>query len=95
MEKRKAHYNLDQIKTMIKSGHYQITAEAKINALQDFAYGETEILDTVNGLKFSDLFKSMTTHYDNKLWQDVYKKNGMYIKLQIIESAIIIQFKRE
>jgi len=44
-----------------------------------------------------DLYKSMTSYSDNKIWQDVYYKNidtlELYIKLQITEKAIVISFK--
>ena len=44
-----------------------------------------------------DLYKSMTTYHDNKIWQDVYYKTidniDLYIKLQISDKAIVISFK--
>ena len=44
-----------------------------------------------------NLYKSMTTYQNNKIWQDVYfqkiNNHELYIKLQISEQAIIISFK--
>jgi motility quorum-sensing regulator/GCU-specific mRNA interferase toxin len=93
MEKRKAHYKLEEIKKLIKAGDYSITATAKRTALQGFGFSEIEIISTIEALQYADLFKSMTSLEDPKIWHDVYKKNEMYIKLQIISKAIIISFK--
>ena len=48
-------------------------------------------------------FKSMTTRYNQTLWQDVYKitderDNKIYIKLQLSfdrKKAVIIQYKED
>ena len=68
--------------------------------LNDFSYSEIEIIRTVLNLTGSDLYKSMTSLYDHKLWQDVYKKNiqgiKAYIKIQIKDNnTVIISFKKE
>ena len=46
------------------------------------------------------LFKSMTTHADHRVWQDVYHApcpNGKtaYVKVTIQLGAIVIQFKEK
>lgn len=42
-------------------------------------------------------YKSMTAHADHHVWQDVYPKasssDGVYLKLAVIEDALIISFK--
>ena len=57
-------------------------------------------LDVVLGLRGAMLFKSMTTHTDSNLWQDVYHApcgNGKtaYIKLTLRAGAVVIQFKEK
>jgi len=55
----------------------------------------------VLGLKQKDLYKSMTTNADHKIWQDVYHatlKSGLvaYIKVTMREDgAVVIQFKEK
>lgn len=55
----------------------------------------------VLGLKQKDLYKSMTTNADHKIWQDVYHatlKAGLvaYIKVTLRENGtVVIQFKEK
>jgi len=45
----------------------------------------------------SDFYKSMTTHADHRIWQDVYRAetaNGeVYLKLTVIDDVLIVSFK--
>ena len=57
-------------------------------------------LDVMLGLRCVMLFKSMTTHADSTLWQDVYHApcgNGKtaYIKLTLRAGTVVIQFKEK
>lgn len=61
---------------------------------------ETEALAVVASLSANKLFKSMTTHTDSTMWQDVYYAlcpNGKtaYIKLTMQRGAVVIQFKEK
>ena len=52
----------------------------------------------VIGLTRTDFYKSMTTHGDHSVWQDVYHRQldderWVYIKLTLREGAVVIQFK--
>lgn len=52
----------------------------------------------VLGLRRALLFKSMTTHSDSRVWQDVYHApcpNGKmaYIKVTLRAGSVVIQFK--
>ena len=52
----------------------------------------------VLGLQVKDLYKSMTTLHDSKLWQDVYhpRIDGVpaYVKVQIVDdTTVVISFK--
>lgn len=45
-----------------------------------------------------DFYKSMTTHGDHKIWQDVYhtrteNNDEVYLKLTVIDSILIVSFK--
>ncbi|MCL2524075.1 MAG: type II toxin-antitoxin system MqsR family toxin [Betaproteobacteria bacterium] len=99
MEKSIAHYSLDAIKAEVtKRGATCFTHAAKKGiALLDM--DEDEALSVVLGLERRMLFKSMTTHTDHRIWQDVYCApcpNGrmVYIKLTLRgDGAVVIQFK--
>ena len=45
-----------------------------------------------------DFYKSMTTHADHRIWQDVYHTKttdgiGVYVKLTVIDDVLIVSFK--
>lgn len=49
-------------------------------------------------LTSADFYKSMTTHADHRIWQDVYHTKTAnnaeaYIKLTVIDDALIVSFK--
>jgi motility quorum-sensing regulator/GCU-specific mRNA interferase toxin len=101
MEKRTSHYKLSKVKSLIQSGQYIITGTARKAAAFDFAFSEEQIISAVLSLDMISFYKSMTSHTDHTLWQDVYKsvlEKGIraYIKLQIIEeTSVIVSFKEE
>ncbi len=96
MEKKVAHYSLDSIKELIHNKNYRITGSARVDYVA-LGFCDDEVIDIVLSLMPKDLYKSMTTHNDTKIWQDVYTKYinniNLYIKLQITQEAIIISFK--
>ena len=99
-EKRVPHYNLSKIKLLIENGNYKITKTAQDNARVDFDLSVKELIKHILTLSSACFYKSMTSIYDNKIWQDVYhlniNKDTAYIKMQIIsEKSVIIQFKRK
>jgi len=55
------------------------------------------IVGVVKALTAGDFYKSMTTHADHRIWQDVYRPttpNGeVYLKLTVIDDALIVSFK--
>ena len=55
------------------------------------------MLAVVMALKASDFYKSMTTHADHAIWQDVYRPStaagDVYLKLTVIEDLLIVSFK--
>jgi motility quorum-sensing regulator/GCU-specific mRNA interferase toxin len=46
----------------------------------------------------ADFYKSMTTHADHRIWQDVYhakiaSRAEAYLKLTVIDDVLIVSFK--
>ncbi|HEY5580256.1 MAG TPA: type II toxin-antitoxin system MqsR family toxin [Rhodoferax sp.] len=45
----------------------------------------------------ADFYKSMTTHVDHTIWQDVYRPSTaaghVYLKLMVIDDVLIVSFK--
>lgn len=61
--------------------------------------GVPEVLDAVASLTGRNLYKSMTTHADHRVWQDVYHvatASGLvYLKLTVVEDLLIVSFKEK
>ncbi len=100
MEKHVAHYPLDLVKRYIEREDYHFTRTSKVTILRELGITLNVALDILQSLAPADLHKSMTCHYNHKLWQDVYKKlwneQKLYIKLQVVdEETIIISFKQD
>lgn len=96
MEKRTPHCSLSVIKALTHSGKVRITGTAMRSAAAvdlDFR----AILQVVSALTRRDFYKSMTTHDDHRIWQDVYRPQTamgpIYLKLTVIDELIIVSFK--
>ncbi|MDP2805901.1 MAG: type II toxin-antitoxin system MqsR family toxin [Gallionellaceae bacterium] len=100
MEKFKAHYSLQEIQTIVAHDGSQSFTFAAQQGAQGMGLSRTEALGVVLALTNTMVYKSMTTHSDNKVWQDVYHSpcpNGKiaYIKLTMRDGAVVIQFKEK
>ncbi len=60
-------------------------------------FDSAAIIDVVMTLTPADFYKSMTTHADHKIWQDVYRPTtsagDVYLKLTVIDDLLIVSFK--
>jgi motility quorum-sensing regulator/GCU-specific mRNA interferase toxin len=72
MEKRTPHCDLSRVKTLIDAGKVRATQTARMNAsLLSFDF--KGMVAVVAALTIRDFYKSMTTHADHRIWQDVYR----------------------
>ena len=55
------------------------------------------MLAVVLALTTADFYKSMTTHADHEVWQDVYQPStsvgDVYLKLTVVDDVLIVSFK--
>lgn len=91
-------YSLESIKTLIKEGKSRITKTALLEAsIHDLT--DIDIKKAVLLLDSSDFYKSMQSEKNELIWQDVYHKMYLginwYIKVQLIEKAIVVSFKEK
>jgi motility quorum-sensing regulator/GCU-specific mRNA interferase toxin len=98
MEKRTPHRKLSLVKELVKANKVRATASAFNGASELGIYSLSGMCDVVLSLTMANFDKSMTTHADHRIWQDVYKvvnQNGsdIYLKLTIIEDVLIVSFK--
>ena len=72
MEKRTPNCRLSTVKALIAQNKVRMTGTALAGAAS-LSLDATGILEVVNSLKTNDFYKSMTTHADHHIWQDVFK----------------------
>lgn len=81
---------------MIKAGRVRSTISA-LSGGAALGFDFEGIVETVMSLTAKDFYKSMTTHADHKIWQDVYrpttKVGEVYLKLTVIDDVLIVSFK--
>jgi len=100
MEKRTPHYRLPEVQAIVaKIGIQAFTATAAFNAAA-MGLNEAQAIAVVLSLSRTMFYKSMTTHADHTVWQDVYHAptptgRTAYIKLTLKQGAVVIQFKEK
>jgi motility quorum-sensing regulator/GCU-specific mRNA interferase toxin len=70
MEKATPHCKLTAVKTLIEGGKVRMTASAAMGGELLGLY-PAAIAKVVARLTPKDFYKSMTTHADHRIWQDV------------------------
>jgi motility quorum-sensing regulator/GCU-specific mRNA interferase toxin len=96
MEKQTPHYNLSVVKQLIKAGHVSSTQSALTSATS-LGFDFNGMCVVINALTSNDFYKSMTTHANHRIWQDVYRPatdlGEIYLKLTILDDVLIVSFK--
>jgi motility quorum-sensing regulator/GCU-specific mRNA interferase toxin len=96
MEKRTPQFQLPLVKMLIEQGKIRSTYSSLAGAAAlgfDFA----GMVSIIEALTAKDFYKSMTTHADHKVWQDVYRPTtpagAVYLKPTVIDDVLIVSFK--
>lgn len=96
MEKRTPHYKLAAVKNLLPAGKVRATVSALAGGAA-LGFGFEEIVAVITALTPHDFYKSMTTHADHRIWQDVYRPRtpagDVYLKLTVIDEVLIVSFK--
>ena len=96
MEKGTPHRMLSVVKAMIEAGKVRLTMSALAGGTA-LGFDFEGIVGVVMALTPADFYKSMTTHTDHRVWQDVYRPvtpfGEVYLKLTVIDDVIIVSFK--
>lgn len=98
MEKHIPHCKLSVVKALIEVGRVNATAGA-FNGARVLGINNLEgMCAIVMSLTPADFYKSMTTHADHRIWQDVYRAKtannaDVYLKLTVIDDVLIVSFK--
>ncbi|MGZ8250022.1 MAG: type II toxin-antitoxin system MqsR family toxin [Methylomagnum sp.] len=96
MEKPTPHCKLARVKALVAAGKVRATRSARLGATA-LGLELSDMLDVVMALTPADFHKSMTTHADHTVWQDVYRPStrvgDVYLKLTVIDDVLIVSFK--
>ena len=96
MEKSTPHYKLPAIKALIEAGKVRSTMSALAGAAA-LGFDFDGMISVLIVLSQKDFYKSMTTHADHKVWQDVYRPTTqageVYLKLTVVNDLLIVSFK--
>ncbi len=72
MEKRTPHCPLATVKALVEAGGLRTTQAARAGAVA-MGFDVAGMRAVVMALDSADFYKSMTTHADHRIWQDVYR----------------------
>ena len=96
MEKQTPHCKLPVVKTMIEMGNVRATKAAREGGTA-LGFDFDSMIAVVMALTPADFYKSMTTHANHRIWQDVYRPitpaGEVYLKLTVIDDVLIVSFK--
>ena len=96
MEKRTPHCSLAAVKALVAAGKVRTTHSARAGAAA-LGFDFPGMMAVILALSPADFYKSMTTHADHKVWQDVYRPStsagDVYLKLTVVDDLLIVSFK--
>ena len=98
MEKNTPHCKLSIVKTLIKEDKVRATASAFAGARALDILNLDQMCELVLSLSSANFYKSMTTHANHRIWQDVYhaktpNQDPIYLKLTVVDDVLIVSFK--
>jgi motility quorum-sensing regulator / GCU-specific mRNA interferase toxin len=96
MEKRVPRCQLSVVRELIEAGKVRSTFSALAGGAA-LGFNFDGMVSVVLALTAKDFYKSMTTHADHRVWQDVYRPTTevgeVYLKLTVIDDVLIVSFK--
>ena len=96
MEKGTPHCKLPAVKRLIAEDKVRMTKTALVGGAA-LGFDALAIVEVIKTLAPADLYKSMTTHDDHTVWQDVYRPTAaageVYLKLTVVKDVLVVSFK--
>ena len=88
------------VERAVQVGERVVLGDDALDGGRQLGLTTVDMLAVVAGLSRREFYKSMTTHADHRIWQDVYHadtpvKKLAYIKLTLRDGAPVIQFKEK
>ncbi len=98
MEKLKPHYPLEEIRQAVTAGKVRMTYSA-VQGAHALGMLEDDVWGVLLRLTPREFYKSMTTHHNHRIWQDVYhaphEGRLLYIKIQDVGGYLLVSFKEK
>ena len=96
MEKFNPSYSLEEF----KNSNFEITKTA-IKTAQELGFYEQDIRKIISTMELKHFYKSMTSYFNHKIWQDVYhvpfEDLILYVKFtqNVISEFTLLSFKEK
>jgi motility quorum-sensing regulator/GCU-specific mRNA interferase toxin len=99
-EKRRPTYILADIQAHVAAVGAAAFTKSALDDGRAMGLTVDEMMDVIASLEHGDFYKSMTTHADHRIWQDVYHAptpvgDDAYIKFTLRAGAVVISFKEK
>jgi motility quorum-sensing regulator/GCU-specific mRNA interferase toxin len=98
-EKRKPTYDLDAFKAAFSSVERLRVTGTAVRTAAALGFGRAEIVETIQTMRRSQFYKSMTSYADHRVWQDVYhvpsSVGTLYVKFtaDTVSEFLLLSFK--
>jgi motility quorum-sensing regulator/GCU-specific mRNA interferase toxin len=96
VEKYTPHCKLAVVHALVAANKVRATRTA-VQGAATLGMSFGDVLAVVGSLSMADFRKSMTTHSDHTIWQDVYTPTtaagDVYLKLTVIDDVLVVSFK--
>ncbi|TCP69801.1 motility quorum-sensing regulator/GCU-specific mRNA interferase toxin [Pseudomonas putida] len=96
MEKRTPHCPLERVKGLAAARRISPTGAA-LRGAKALGIDYPGMLEVISSLERTDFYKSMTSHMDHRVWQDVYRPltavGYVYLKVSVVDDVLIVSFK--
>jgi len=100
-EKRKPTYDLDAFKAAFGNVERLRATGTAIRSAAGLGFGRREIVATIQTMRPSQFYKSMTSYADHRVWQDVYhvpsSVGTLYVKFTAdsVSEFLLLSFKEK
>ena len=98
-EKRKPTYDLDASRAVFSTVEALSVTDTALKTAAALGFSRQDIVATIQTIQRTHFYKSMTSHRDHRIWQDVYhvpsETGTLYVKFtaDAVTEFILLSFK--
>jgi len=100
-EKRKPTYDIDAIKAVFATVDKLNVTGSALRGAASLGFGRSEIVAVIQTIERRHFYKSMTSHANHRVWQDVYHVSSeqgiLYVKFtaDAVTAFLLLSFKEK